>query len=135
MFSILNPNNGIRADLCIVVLVRLERIVDATIDFLIVTHLFASVMFGALLDCKRPCKPIVRFRKIGSMIDVRLASYKWLRRGVSFSSLVTWFLQWRALSGIKETISESSLWLHARRLRIISSLHSPSSHVKFAKDK
>jgi hypothetical protein len=38
-----NPNSGIRADLCIVVLVRLERIVDAGVDFLIVTLLFASI--------------------------------------------------------------------------------------------
>jgi hypothetical protein len=43
VFSDSNPNSGIRADLCIVVLVRLERIVDAGIDFLIVTLLFASV--------------------------------------------------------------------------------------------
>jgi hypothetical protein len=38
-----NPNSGIRADLCIVVLVRLECIVDAGVDFLIVTLLFASI--------------------------------------------------------------------------------------------
>jgi hypothetical protein len=38
-----NPNNGIRANLCIVVLVRLECIVDAGIDFLIVTLLFAYI--------------------------------------------------------------------------------------------
>jgi hypothetical protein len=43
LFSASNPNSGIRADLCIVILVRLERIVDAGIDFLIVTLLFASV--------------------------------------------------------------------------------------------
>jgi hypothetical protein len=43
LFSALNPNSGIRADLCIVVLVRLERIVDAGVDFLIVTLLFAFV--------------------------------------------------------------------------------------------
>jgi hypothetical protein len=33
----------IKADLCIVVLVRLERIEDAGVDFLIVTLLFAYV--------------------------------------------------------------------------------------------
>jgi hypothetical protein len=42
LFSASNLNSGIRADLCIVVLVRLERIVDAGVDFLIVTILFAS---------------------------------------------------------------------------------------------
>jgi hypothetical protein len=41
-FSASNPNSGIRADLCIVVLVRLEHIGDVGIDFLIVTLLFAS---------------------------------------------------------------------------------------------
>jgi hypothetical protein len=41
--SSVNPNNGIRADLCIVVLVWLEHIEDVGIDFLIVTLLFASV--------------------------------------------------------------------------------------------
>jgi hypothetical protein len=43
LFSALNPNSGIRADLCIDVLVRLERIVDASVHFLIITLLFASV--------------------------------------------------------------------------------------------
>jgi hypothetical protein len=43
LFSALNPNSGIRADLCIVVLVRIEHIGDAGVDFLIVTLLFASV--------------------------------------------------------------------------------------------
>jgi hypothetical protein len=43
LFYASNPNRGIRADLCIVVLVRLERIVDAGVDFPIVTLLFASV--------------------------------------------------------------------------------------------
>jgi hypothetical protein len=43
LFSALNPNSGIGADLCIVVLVRLENIVDAGVDFLIFTLLFASI--------------------------------------------------------------------------------------------
>jgi hypothetical protein len=43
MFSASNPNSGIRADLCIVVLVWLERIVDVGVDFLIVTLLFEFV--------------------------------------------------------------------------------------------
>jgi hypothetical protein len=43
LFSTSNPNRGIRADLCIVVLVQLERIMDASVDFLIVTLLFAYV--------------------------------------------------------------------------------------------
>jgi hypothetical protein len=42
LFSASNPNSGIRADLCIVVLERLERILDVGVDFLIVTLLFAS---------------------------------------------------------------------------------------------
>jgi hypothetical protein len=49
LFSASNPNSGIRSDLCIVVLVRLERIVDAGIDFLIVTLLLASVHVGGIV--------------------------------------------------------------------------------------
>jgi hypothetical protein len=93
-------------------------------------------MSAALLDCKRPHKPILRFGETGSMIDVRLASYKWLRRGVSFSSLVDMvFCDGGPLVGVKETISESLLRLHAHRLISVSSLHSPSSRVKLAKVK
>jgi hypothetical protein len=43
LFSALNLNSGIKADLCIVVLVRIERIGDAGVDFFIVTLLFASI--------------------------------------------------------------------------------------------
>jgi hypothetical protein len=43
LLSAPNPNSGIRADLCIVVFIRLERIEDAGIGFLIVTLLFAFV--------------------------------------------------------------------------------------------
>jgi hypothetical protein len=43
LFSASNPNNGIRANLCVVVLVWLERIGDAGVDFLIGTLLFASI--------------------------------------------------------------------------------------------
>jgi hypothetical protein len=42
-FSASNPNSGMRADLCIVVVVGIECIGDAGVDFLIVTLLFASV--------------------------------------------------------------------------------------------
>jgi hypothetical protein len=42
LFSALNLNSDIRADQCIVVLVWLERIMDAGVDFLSVTLLFAS---------------------------------------------------------------------------------------------
>jgi hypothetical protein len=38
-----NPNSGIRADPYVVVLVRLEPIMDAGVDFLIVTLLYASI--------------------------------------------------------------------------------------------
>jgi hypothetical protein len=43
LFSASNPNSGIRADLCMVVLVRIEHIGDAGIDLLIVTLLVAYV--------------------------------------------------------------------------------------------
>jgi hypothetical protein len=43
LFSASNPNSGIRVNLCIAVLVWLECIEDAGVDFLIVTLLFAFV--------------------------------------------------------------------------------------------
>jgi hypothetical protein len=43
LFSTANPNSGIRANLCIVVVVRIQRIRDAGVDFLIITLLFAFV--------------------------------------------------------------------------------------------
>jgi hypothetical protein len=49
LFSALNPNSGIRVNLCIAVLVWLECIEDAGIDFLIVTLLFAFVhIYGSV---------------------------------------------------------------------------------------
>jgi hypothetical protein len=58
LFSASNPNSGIRADLCIVVPVRLERIMDVGVDFLIVAILFASVhvcgIVGLQAACDRP---------------------------------------------------------------------------------
>jgi hypothetical protein len=63
LFSPSNPNSGIRADLCIVVLVRLERIVDVGIDFIIVTLLFASIhvcgIVGLQAACDRPYARLV----------------------------------------------------------------------------
>jgi hypothetical protein len=52
LFFALNPNSDIRADLCIVVLVRLERIMNAGIDFLIVTLLFAYVHICSIIWLK-----------------------------------------------------------------------------------
>jgi hypothetical protein len=58
LFSAANPNSGIIADRCKVVLVRIERIMDASIDFLIVTLLFASAhvrgIVGLQAACDRP---------------------------------------------------------------------------------
>jgi hypothetical protein len=42
LFSAVNPNNGIKSDLCIVIVARIERIGYVSV-FLIVTLLFASV--------------------------------------------------------------------------------------------
>jgi hypothetical protein len=55
LFSALNPISGIRADLCIVVLVQLERIMDTGIDFLIVTLLFASVHVCGIVGLQAAC--------------------------------------------------------------------------------
>jgi hypothetical protein len=41
-------------------IVQLERIVDAGVDFLIVTLLLHLFMYVALLDCKRPMTDLTR---------------------------------------------------------------------------
>jgi hypothetical protein len=137
LFSASNPNSGIKANLCIVLLVRLERIVDAGVDFLIVT------LFICICSCLRHywiasgLRPTLRvlLHITGSITDIWLAPYMWLG-GCQFLlfSGHGFYNGWH-LAKVKETISESPLWLHAHRLRSISSLHSPSSHVKLAKDK
>jgi hypothetical protein len=110
------PNSGIRANLCIVFLVRIERIEDAGVDFLIVTLLFASVHICGIVGLQAASRPTLRVGKTGSTIDVRLVSYLWLRRDVSFFSLVDMiFAMEGPLAVVKETISESPLRLHARR--------------------
>jgi hypothetical protein len=88
LFSPSSPNSGIRDNLCIIVLVRLERIEDAGIDFVIVTLLFAYVHICRIVGLQVALRPTLRFGETGSTIDVRLASHTWLGRGVSFSSLV-----------------------------------------------
>jgi hypothetical protein len=45
-----NTNSGIRADLCIVVLVQIECIGDVGDNFLIVTLLFASVHVHGIVE-------------------------------------------------------------------------------------
>jgi hypothetical protein len=78
LFSPSSPNSGIRPDLCIVVLVRLERIKDAGIDFLIVTLLFAYVHMYGIVGLQAASRPTLRFDETGSTIDVRLSSHTWL---------------------------------------------------------
>jgi hypothetical protein len=49
LFSTAIPNTGIRADLCIVVMIQIERIGDAGVDFLIVP------LFICIYLCLRHC--------------------------------------------------------------------------------
>jgi hypothetical protein len=74
-------------------------------------------------------------RDNGSTNDIRLGSYKWLGGCQFLLFSVYGFCNGGSLAGVKETISESPLLLHARRLRSVSSLHNPSSRIKLAKDK
>jgi hypothetical protein len=69
--------------------IRLKRIVDAVIDFLIVTLLLHLFMSTTLLDSKRP-RPTLRvlLHETGSTIDIQLAPYKCGLADASFSSLV-----------------------------------------------
>jgi hypothetical protein len=100
LFSALNPNSDIRVDLCIVVLVQLERIMDAGVDFLIVTLLFASAHVCGILGSQaahdRPYAYSYARLVPQLMYDLHRTSGL---AGASFSSLVDMFLQWRALSG------------------------------------
>jgi hypothetical protein len=59
-----NPKSGIRADLCIVVLVRLERIVDAGVDFLIITLLFASVHVCGIVGLQAALQTDLMLRQV-----------------------------------------------------------------------
>jgi hypothetical protein len=88
-FSVSNPNSGIRADLCIVVLVRIEHIEDVGIDFLIVTLLFASVHVHGIVGLQATLQTnlILRWDWFDGWHTTRIV-HKWLRQGVSFSSLV-----------------------------------------------
>jgi hypothetical protein len=72
LFPAPNPNSGIRADLCIVVLVRLEYIEDAGVDFLIVTLLLASVHIYSIIGLQAASRPTLRFSETSSTINVQL---------------------------------------------------------------
>jgi hypothetical protein len=63
LFSASNPNSGIRANLCIVVLVRIERIMDAGIDFLIVTILYAFVHIRGIVGLQAALQTDLTLRR------------------------------------------------------------------------
>jgi hypothetical protein len=63
LFSASNPNSGIRANLCIVFLVRIERIEDAGVDFLIVTLLFASVHICGIVQLQAALQTDLTLRR------------------------------------------------------------------------
>jgi hypothetical protein len=117
LFSSANPNSGIRTDLCIIVLVLLEHIEDVGVDFLIVTLLFAYVHICGIvgLQVASQLNLHVLLRETGSTTDIRLVSHKWLGRCQFLLFTRYDFCNGGPLSGVKETINESPLWLHARR--------------------
>ena len=57
MFSATNPYSGIRADLCVGMLVRLERMLNAGVDSMFVTLPRALVMSMAMFDDSGPDRP------------------------------------------------------------------------------
>jgi hypothetical protein len=89
LFSALNPNSCIRADLCIVVLVRLERTEDAGVDFHIVTLLFASFHICSIvgLQVARDRPYAYSYARLVPQLTYDLHRASGLA-GVSFSSLV-----------------------------------------------
>jgi hypothetical protein len=117
--------------------VWLEHIVDAGVVFLIVTIFTASVHVYGIAGLQAARETLrVTLRETSSTTDIRLAPHKCGLAGASFSSLVDMVFAMKGpLRGVKETISESPLWLHARRIRSISYLHIPSNRVKLVKDK
>jgi hypothetical protein len=89
LFSALNRNSGMRADLCIVVLVRIERIGDAGIVFLIVTLLFASALVRNIvgLQAARDRPYVYSYARPVPQLTYDLHHTSGLA-GASFSSLV-----------------------------------------------
>jgi hypothetical protein len=89
LFSPSNPNSVIKADLCIVVLVWLERIVDVGVDFLIVTLLFASAHVRGIvgLQAARDRPYAYSYARLVPQLTNDLRRTSGLA-GASFSSLV-----------------------------------------------
>ena len=76
MFSAPYPNSGIRADLCVVLLIRLERMLNAGIDSIIVTLSRELVIAVGIELMKRPGPTLrVRLRETGSATDIWLVPY------------------------------------------------------------
>ena len=76
MFSSTNPVSGIRADLCVVLLVRLKHMVDVGIDSVIVTlsRALANVVGIELIKWPGPTL-CVRLRETGSAIHMACTIY------------------------------------------------------------
>jgi hypothetical protein len=89
LFFASNPNSGIRTDLCIVVPVWLERIVDACVDFLIVTLLFAYVYIFGIVGLQAVHERPYAYSYARLVPRLTYGSYHICGlAGVSFSSLV-----------------------------------------------
>ena len=79
LFSATNPISGIRADLCVVLLVRLEHMLNVGIDSIIVTLSRALANVVGIELMKRPGPTLrVLLRETGSTLDIRLVPYMWL---------------------------------------------------------
>jgi hypothetical protein len=88
--------------------------------------IYSCLWYCCIASGTRPTLRII-LRETGSTTDIRLASYKWLGGCQFLLFSGHGFCNGGTLAGIKETISKSPLWLHACRLRVVSSLHSPSN--------
>jgi hypothetical protein len=107
LFSASNPNSDIRADLCIVILVRLERIMDAGVDFLNFILLFASIHVCGIVGLQAACDRSYAYSYARLVPQLTYDLHRTSGfAGASFSSLVDMrFLQWRPLTGFKKQLA------------------------------
>ena len=106
MFSATNPISGIRADLCVVLLVRLEHMLNVGIDSVIVTlsRALANVVGIELMKWPGPTLR-VRLRETGSAIHMVLHHICGWRVTVSLSLDCAAFSMEGPEKGVIETIT------------------------------
>ena len=116
----MNPNSGIRADLCVVMLVRVEHMLNVGIDSLklLPSRVYLFISRHGLMKRPRPTLRVL-LRETGSTPDIRLVPYMWLG-GCSFSDFSGHGICKRGpRKGVIETVAYSMLWFDVRRYETV----------------